>query len=67
MNLLSCKVRIYLVTSLYKIIDKVLANRLWEVSEEAISIAQGAFIKGRQIFDVALDANEVAEDYRARR
>ena len=31
--------------------------------EATISIAEGAFIKGRQILGVALIANEVVEDY----
>ncbi|KAL5543048.1 hypothetical protein UlMin_010758 [Ulmus minor] len=55
---------ISLVTSLYKIISKVLALRLREVLGETISKEQGAFVKGRQILHVALVANEVVEEYR---
>ena len=60
----SCRVRdfrpISLVTSLYKIIVKVLQV----VLGETISKCQGAFVVGRQILDVVLVANEVVEDYR---
>ena len=55
---------ISLVTSLYKIISKVLALRLREVLGGTISKEQGAFVKGRQILHVALVANEVVEEYR---
>ena len=64
----SCRVRdfrpISLVTSLYKIIAKVLAKRLQAVIGETISKYQGAFIARRQILDVVLVANEVVEEYR---
>ena len=66
----SCRVRdfrpISLVTSLYKIIAKVLAKRLQAVLAETISKNQGAFVAGRQILDVVLVANEAVEDYRRR-
>ena len=55
---------ISLVTSLYKIISKVLSNRLKGVLEDTISKNQGAFVAGRQILDVILVANEIVEDYR---
>jgi len=42
---------ISLVGSLYKIIAKVLANRLWLVVGSAISEAQTLFVKDRQIRD----------------
>ena len=58
---------ISLVSSLYKIVSKVLAFRLREVLEGTISSAQGAFMKGRQILDAVLIANEVVEDVRKKK
>ena len=53
---------ISLVGSLYKILSKVLANRLRLVMDSVISDSQSAFIKGRQILDGILVANEVVDE-----
>lgn len=53
---------ISLVGSMYKILAKVLANRIRLVIGSVISDAQSAFVKGRQILDGILIANEVVDD-----
>ncbi|KAH1122970.1 hypothetical protein J1N35_006130 [Gossypium stocksii] len=50
---------IYLVSSLYKIVSKVLSRRLREVVGEVVSETQCPFIKGGQIFYGILIANEL--------
>jgi hypothetical protein len=55
---------ISLVGSLYKILAKVLANRLRQVVGSVVSEVQSAFVKEGQILDGILIANEVVDDAR---
>ncbi|GAU12613.1 hypothetical protein TSUD_132230 [Trifolium subterraneum] len=55
---------ISLVGCLYKILAKVLANRLRLVIGSVISESQTAFVKERQILDGILIANEVVDEAR---
>ncbi|PNX89322.1 cysteine-rich receptor-like protein kinase, partial [Trifolium pratense] len=55
---------ISLVSSIYKILAKVLANRLRLVIGSVISESQTAFVKDRQILDGILIANEVVDEAR---
>ncbi|GAU37415.1 hypothetical protein TSUD_361200 [Trifolium subterraneum] len=53
---------ISLVGTLYKILAKVLANRLRMVLGSVISESQSEFVKGRQILDGILIVNEVVDE-----
>jgi len=57
---------ISLVGALYKIISKVLAERIKKVLPTVIDDCQSAFLKNRGILDSVLMANEVIEDIRRR-
>ena len=50
-----------LVGSLYKLLAKVLANRLKLAVGEVVSEYKHAFIQNRQILDAALIANEAVD------
>jgi hypothetical protein len=53
---------ISLVGCIYKVISKVLTNRLKKVIGSVVSETQSAFISGRQILDGILIANEIVDE-----
>lgn len=53
---------ISLVGSIYKVLAKVLANRLRQVIGSVVASEQSAFVQNRQILDGILIANEVVDE-----
>ncbi|RVW31409.1 LINE-1 reverse transcriptase-like [Vitis vinifera] len=55
---------ISLLGELYKLLAKVLANRIKNVIGRVVSSDQNAFVMGRQILDASLIANEVIDSWK---
>ncbi|XP_028058453.1 uncharacterized protein LOC114262297 [Camellia sinensis] len=55
---------ISLIGSLYKVLTKVLSSRIKPVLPMIISESQSTFIRGRNILDGVLVANEIVNDWK---
>ncbi|KAH1150639.1 hypothetical protein GYH30_044590 [Glycine max] len=60
-NLNECR-PISLIGCIYKIVAKLLANRLKKILSEIIDVRQSAFISGRQLLHSVVIANEMVEE-----